>query len=108
MASSCKCATPPFWHLDYEGVELGMDSDRGLVELNTCKYCGQVWFNYLIEDPHYSHSGRWWRVPVPAEARALLRVEDARDFVQRQPWCFVGGCAFDSTGHRVEAPFVVR
>ncbi|GAB1039423.1 MAG: hypothetical protein SLagBPW_21260 [Shewanella algae] len=54
----CKCKTPPFSYLDYEIIELGKNN-QGQARLQTCKICGSVWVYYLIEEPHYTKSGRW-------------------------------------------------
>jgi len=58
---------------------------------DTCRRCGKRWVNYLVEDPHMSHSGRWWRAPLPKKAAVDLSAEEARRYLQEQEWCYVGG-----------------
>jgi len=104
MLIPCKCQEPPFNFADYETIELGEDSDGAEVSLSTCKQCQLVWLKYLIEEPQYSRSGRWWRVAVLPDHVNHLNVDTARDFIQQQPDGFVGGSYFESLGMRVTAP----
>ncbi len=108
MEPSCKCRKPPFYFGDFERIEIGEDAFGAEVSLNTCKACGLVWLNYLIEEPQFSRSGRWWRVPLPPEQSDRLSANAARQFLEQQPWCFVGGSFFESTGHEVLGPIKVR
>jgi hypothetical protein len=107
MSAACKCHSPPFHFADYETVELGEDSHGAEVSLSTCRRCGLVWLNYLVEEPHYSRSGRWWRVAVPREQRIAISAKTAREFIQQQDEGFVGGSYFESTGRKVSAPIRV-
>ena len=104
MSNDCACHVPPFRFTDYETVDLGADPRGAEVSLETCRRCGQVWLKYLIEEPHYSRSGRWWRATVPPERRGEIGAANARAFVEAQPAGFVGGSFFDSTGKSVSGP----
>ena len=103
----CECQTPPFHFTGFDTVGLGDDAQGAEVSLLTCRRCGLVWLKYLIEEPHHSNSGRWWRVIVPKEQRDNLSIHNAREFVQRQQDGFVGGSYFSSTGMRCYAPINV-
>jgi hypothetical protein len=107
MFATCECHSPPFHFADYETVELGEDSYGAEVSLLTCRQCALVWLKYLLEEPHYNRSGRWWRVAVPPEHLTDFSVDSARDFIQQQEEGFVGGSFFKSTGRRVSAPICV-
>jgi hypothetical protein len=100
----CTCQHPPFNFKDYERVELGEDAYGAEVSLSTCKRCGTVWLNYLIEQPHYSHSGRWWRAEVGAENEPNISVAAAKGYIESQTNIFVGGSFFNSTGHSIKGP----
>ncbi len=102
--ANCVCQTPPFHDTSYDTVELGEDAHGAEVSLSTCKACGQAWLTYLIEQPHYSRSGRWWRVAVPTGGAASVTTATAREFIEAQRECIVGGSYFNSTGRRVAAP----
>jgi len=104
VPAACKCQSPPFWFEDYDTVEVGEDSHGAEVSLSTCRSCGLVWLEYLIEEPWHSRSGRWWRVLVSPERRSRMSPNDARDFIEQQEAGFVGGSYFDSTGRAVSAP----
>ena len=105
---TCVCAEPPFHYLRFERAELGADSFNADVSIETCKACAQLWLVYLIEEEHYSRSGRWWRAPISREQRDALTPAAARQFIERSPWCFVGGSFHDSTGYRANAPIAVQ
>ncbi|WP_072427073.1 hypothetical protein [Chitinimonas taiwanensis] len=57
--------------------------------------------------PHYSQSGRWWRVAISAQQAASMQAGTARDFIQQQAEGFAGGSFFRSSGHRITAPIVL-
>lgn len=106
---SCACEVPPFYVGDYQEESLGDDDALGgEVSLQTCKTCGTSWLKYLLESPHHSRSSRWWRVRVPAERKAQLTAQNARDFIERQAEGFQGGSLFDSTGMPVKGPMRIR
>ncbi|MDD5285970.1 MAG: hypothetical protein PHD54_08930 [Desulfuromonadaceae bacterium] len=107
MPTNCKCETPPFHFLDFDQEVVGEERYGAEVFLEKCAVCGRTWLKYLVEEPHYSRSGRWWRVPVQSDQIAIISAETARAFIERQPWCFVGGSYFDSTGHLVRAPIKI-
>jgi hypothetical protein len=103
----CKCGKPPFSHKDYDSVMLGEDSHGAEVQIDTCKQCGKKWLRYLIEEPHRSKSGRWWRVPVANGSEEVLAVGDAKKYIEAQSWCYVGGCFYDGGIHKRTAPLAV-
>ena len=105
--TNCKCETPPFLFSDYVEKEIGTDSLGAEVSLHQCKCCGQTWLKYLREEAHYTKSGRWWRTAVPPEVCASVTVEMARPYIEHQPWCFVGGSYFDSTGKLQSSPIKI-
>lgn len=107
MQISCKCQRPPFYFTDYDTVENGEDARGAEVSLSTCKRCGAVWLTYLIEEPQYSRSGRWWRVQVVPECMAEVSVASARAYIERQPHGFAGGRFFNSSGHPIVGPIHV-
>lgn len=108
MKVSCTCRIPPFYFDGYEATELGEDAQGADVSLLTCKRCGCVWLKYLLEEPHYSGAGRWWRVELTQENLADISVATARDFIESQASGFAGGSFFNSSGHQIEAPINVR
>lgn len=107
MQLACKCHQPPFHFGDYDTIENGDDPRGAEVSLSTCKRCGVVWLTYLIEDPHYSRSGRWWRVEVSPERMAQVSLATAKDFIERQPSGFAGGSFFNSPGRAITGPIHV-
>jgi len=61
---TCNCRKPPFHFPGFTVLELGEDLSGASISVATCKKCGAKWLNYLIEEPHHTGSGRWWRVPL--------------------------------------------
>ena len=107
MAPVCKCFCPSFCYLDYEEEAIFEENCRVEVSVARCKACGQKWLKYLLEEPHYSKSGRWWRVPIQNELPPIGTAAEAKLFIEGQSWCFVGGSFFESTGHIVQSPIKV-
>jgi hypothetical protein len=107
ITSNCQCHQPPFHYESFNTLSLGEDSLGAEITIDTCKKCGQSWLKLLIEQPHHSKSGRWWRVAVSAENCKTLVVANTRAFIEQQSECFVGGSFFESTGHRVNAPIKI-
>ena len=56
---SCACRRPPFRFQDYDTEPIGEDRHGAEISVSICKRCGVLWLAYLIEEPHYSRSGRW-------------------------------------------------
>jgi len=104
---SCYCMKPPFRFEDYDIAEIGEDSYGGKISLSTCKCCGTIWLMYSIEWPHYSRSGRWWRVKVAAENERSVSAATAKEFVESAADGFAGGSFFNSQGHAITAPINV-
>ncbi|MBI5722621.1 MAG: hypothetical protein HZA50_01590 [Planctomycetes bacterium] len=75
--------------------------------METCIRCGARWLKYLIEEPHYTRSGRWWRVPLTGADLPEIGMDNIRQYIEKQPWCFVGGSFFNSTGARKIAPIAI-
>jgi hypothetical protein len=96
--------TPPFWFEGFERTDLGEDVFGAEVSLEACKACGRIWLKYLIEEPHYSHAGRWWRAAVPEEELGEIFAASARQFIERQASCFVGGSGFGGSGRETLGP----
>jgi len=89
-------------------MQIGEDSHGADVSLSVCKFCGDIWLRYFIEEPHYSRSGRWWRVKISVEDKPSVSTTTARTFVERSAAGFAGGSFFNSQGHAVTAPIRVR
>ena len=92
---TCKCETPPFYYADFHSAELGVGSHYADVTIQTCKKCGKKWLKFLIEEEHYTKSGRWWRAPVEPEKLSSITAENAKQFIESLDWCFVGGSYYD-------------
>jgi hypothetical protein len=101
----CKCEKPPFNYLDYNSSNLGEDASGAEVSIDQCKKCGVRWVKYLIEEPHYSNSGRWWRARL---SEPVLKSEEAKQYIQKQAWCFIGGSYYNSSGRRLNAPITIK
>ncbi len=108
--TQCTCMTPPFSHLDYDTIVLGDDPAYtcGEVRVDTCKVCGAMWVNYLIEEPHYTRSGRWWRAPLKEDNFPGLTSANAKAYIEAQEWCFVGGSYHDGPIQKQTKPIAVR
>lgn len=101
----CKCEEPPFNYLDYKSFNLGEDKNGAEVSINKCNECGTSWVNYLIEEAHYSNSGRWWRAKLNVSD---MKIDEAKTYIQTQKWCFIGGSFHNSTGKMLHAPIKIR
>ena len=102
----CKCKTPPYSYLDYEIIELDKNN-QGQARLQTCKICGSVWVNYLIEEPHYTKSGRWWRAEIQSSDFGYLKIENVKSYIESQESCFVGGSFYELGIHRQSKPIYI-
>jgi hypothetical protein len=107
VSASCRCTTPPFSASEFATRELGTDAEGAEVSIDTCRHCGRDWLRYLVEEPHHSRSGRWWRVAVPASMAPTLRAAQARGYIQLQVDGFVGGSYFDSAGRAITGPIEI-
>lgn len=106
-SDACCCRHPPFHFADFVSEHLGEDRHGAEISLATCKRCATRWIHYLVEEPHYSRSGRWWRVEVPPQGEYRVSVDDARSLVARSPEGFAGGSYHGSQGYLVMAPIHV-
>ncbi|MBU2983979.1 hypothetical protein KO528_01330 [Saccharophagus degradans] len=104
MIFKCACEKPPFNYLDYKTTNLGEDNNGAEVSIDHCKKCGSNWVKYLIEEPHYSNSGRWWRA---ISSEPALSADIAKEYIQSREWCFIGGSFHNSTGKKVYAPITI-
>ena len=104
----CKCEEPPFFYFDYHTVDLGVGANYASVNIDTCKKCGKKWLKVLIEEEHYSRSGRWWRAPVEPERVSSITPETATQFIESLEWCFVGGSYYDGKIQKVNGPIEIR
>ena len=107
MIFKCKCKKPPFHYLDYNIVDLGEDN-QGEATLETCKKCNTVWLNYLIEEPHHSNSGRWWRVEVLPNEVSSLSMNTVKSYIESKETCFVGGSFYKQGIHNKRKPTCVK
>lgn len=104
----CSCARPPFHYSQFQRIELGTDRHGADVSVSKCRKCATAWLVYLIDEPQYTQSGRWWRVPLATDFSNGIPHETARAYIENQPWCFVGGSCFKSAGSKKIAPIKVR
>jgi hypothetical protein len=108
MFRQCTCRQPPFHFSDFDIVDMGEDQYGAGISLSSCKHCRTSWLEYLVEEPQYSRSGRWWRVEVPAEHMGEATVANARAYIESAAQGFAGGSYFDSNGHPIAAPIAIR
>ena len=104
MPENCICENPPFHYSNYEKVKSGTDAFGAEVTLEKCKYCKNFWLVYLLENPHYSNSGRWWRTKIASDD---IEIENARSRFEQSKSCFIGGSYFQSNGTKVIAPIKI-
>jgi len=104
---SCKCMKHPFHFDNFDCIDLGEDKWGAEVSLLTCNKCRSVWLKYLIEEPHHTKSGRWWRVKFDYPTAKEFNFNAARQYIEQQHWCFRGGSFFTSDGARKLAPITV-
>ena len=100
----CSCENPPFSYLNFDRSDLGADPSGAEVSVDTCKKCGVSWLVYLIEEPHYSNSGRWWRAKL---ATSAITLESSKGYIESQDWCFIGGSFHGSMGKKQSAPIKI-
>lgn len=103
----CNCNKPPFYYLDYNSIYLGTDDNYADITIDTCKNCGKKWLKYLIEEEHYTKSGRWWRAPIDSSIVNILTAENSKELIESLDWCFVGGSYYDGNIHKEERPIKV-
>jgi len=100
----CHCEKPPFNYLDFTTNELGENLSGGEVSIDTCNKCGANWLRYFIDEPHYSNSGRWWRVKLTIQD---ISPEKSKEYIESKSWCFIGGSFHNSTGKKCNAPIKI-
>jgi hypothetical protein len=106
MFLSCRCQKPPFHYLDFRQEALGTDAQGADVSIDVCKRCNSVWLVYLIEEPHYTGSSRWWRTQISRNVRRDLRIENARRTIEASRWCFVCGSFYGGEVRKVSSVVV--
>ena len=89
-------------------MDLGVDFNYGEVSINTCKKCKTKWLKYLIEEEHYTKSGRWWRVPIDISIANSLTAENAKELLESLDWSFIGGSYYDGKIRKIEKPIKIE
>ena len=107
MFPLCTCEQPPFHYLNFAREEIGEDHYGAEVAIETCRECNRMWLVYLIEEPHYTKSGRWWRVPITPLERINFQPQAARQFIESKDWCYIGGSFYGSPGQKKTGRIVV-
>jgi hypothetical protein len=106
--TNCRCAKPPFYYKDYEINIFGEDSTYGEISINKCKKCGTYWLKYLIDEPQYTKSGRWWWVEISKNQSESLTLEDVKDYIMSQDVCWVGGSFYEQGIHEIKKPIIIK
>ena len=104
---TCICHNPPFKAVSFQINSLGSDHNFADITQEMCNKCGQGWIKYFLEDEGFSNSGRWWRVPF---SDACPSFSEAKSFIEKQTWCWVGGSYYDSAagGIKIDAPILIK
>ena len=105
--NECQCNAPPFDYRNFQSNYVGMDNHYAEIQIDQCKECGNRWLKYLIEEEHFSKSGRWWRIKLTDDSVKIDK-EDARRFIERQTTCFIGGSYFGHSGRLFEGKIEIR
>ncbi len=106
--TACTCQNPPFFYLNFDTRDLGRNEEYGEVSIEVCKQCGSKWVRYSIEDEQHSRSGRWWRAQILNDEDGLvLTAGNAKEFIERQEWCFAGGSFYEIGVHKMMKPIKV-
>jgi len=103
----CQCKRPLCDHKTFQSNVIGEDQNGAEVEILICNKCGQHWLKYLIEWPHYSNSGRWWRARVSEFEASSISANNVKSYIEQQPWCLVGGSFYDQGAHKISAPIKI-
>lgn len=108
--SECKCSRPPFDYRDYDSRFVGEDETNNryaAVTVETCRFCGARWLNYLVEIEEFTRSGRWYRALVSETLSLGITPETAVATIANAEICFAGGSYFGSTGVPHRGPIQV-
>ena len=103
--NKCLCDTPPFNYMNYLITELGIDKFGGEVSIEKCNKCNSKWVKYLIEEPHYSQSGRWWRAKI---TNYSINLDNSRKYIENQKQCFIGGSFYRHAGKLFIGKIIVK
>ncbi|MBA4849833.1 hypothetical protein [Emticicia sp. BO119] len=98
-SSDCICYKPPFSHLNYDTVELGIDETNGRfaeVSIQTCKHCQNRWLNYFIEIEGFSSNIRWFKAIIDNALLESLTPENSLELIEKAAWYFYGGSYYGS------------
>lgn len=96
----CRCMTPPFYHWDFEDRDLGVTSNYGEIQIETCKSCGTNWLRYFWEHEGFTASGRWYKGIVDDAALSTLTPDNCVEYLESLPWYIYGGSYFNTMGNR--------
>jgi hypothetical protein len=102
----CDCFQPDGRPVNPEVLFEGTDttnSSYGEVTLSRCQRCTTAWLRFFIEYESFSRSGRWYRVPLPADCVAKVTAENAVAMVNEMTPRFAGGSRFNSNGFETTA-----
>ncbi|TCG08690.1 hypothetical protein BZM27_10510 [Paraburkholderia steynii] len=86
----------------FEGIDK-TNSRYGEVTLSRCQHCSTAWLRFFIEYESFSHSGRWYRAPVPCEREIEVTAERAIEMLNSLEPRFAGGSYFNSEGFETRA-----
>ena len=64
--------------------------------------------SFLIEEEHYTKSGRWWRAPVEPEKLSSITADNAKQFIESLDWCFIGGSYYDGKIQIAKKPIEIE
>jgi hypothetical protein len=70
----------------------------GEISINTCRYCGTKWINYLYEYPFFTRGGRYYKGIVTDEKLKELTPGTVAEYLESLDWYFYGGSFFDTPG----------
>lgn len=67
-----------------------------------------MWINYLVQEPQYTKSGRWWRAPIKEEKTSLISADTSKQYIENQEWCFIGGSYYEGKIYLCKKPICIH
>jgi len=67
----------------------------GEFHVDQCRLCGQHWLCVEHEEPAFSRSGEWYRLPFAAEQVGIVTEDNGLDLFEQGAWYWAGGSLYD-------------
>ena len=62
--------------------------------LYRCRQCRRLWLHYHYENEAFTGSGHWYHGLIPPEMEGSVKLQTAREIIEKLDWSWSGGSHF--------------